>query len=189
MRKAHVVLSAVVAGLVVGCSTMKSAQERHPGAVEINPKAVNRVYPASATRVAWAMGQVMSKDSILDDVQVMRDPQSNESRPLSNAEREKLGFSKFAVGSRDHNYDITAKSKDGQRVGAVIYLKGEDQAEVSLLYGTIGDPDLSRAILDEVEVALKGPVKDPGLTQAVAKAPRPEEGRIPIGLEWPGPLA
>jgi hypothetical protein len=157
---------------MAGCSTMRPAKDRFPGAVDANPKAVNRVYHASATRVAWAMAQVMSKDPILDDVKVVVDPQSNESRPLSTAERDKLGVSRLKIGSHDMNYNVTAKSKDGHRVGAVIFLKGESDAEVSLLYGVAGDPELSRAILDEVEVALAGPLKDPGITRAsTAKAP------------------
>jgi hypothetical protein len=167
MRMSATVRWAIVASTLVGCSTMRSAKDRFPGAVDANPKAVNRVYPASATRVAWAMAEVMSKDPILEDVQVVVDPQSNESRPLSQAERDKLGVSRLKVGSHDVNYDITAKSKDGHRVGAVIFLKGESDAEVSLL-----DPEMSRAILDQVEVALNGPLKDPGIKKAsAAKAP------------------
>lgn len=171
MRKAAPVRWAIAASTLLGCSAMRSAQDRHPGAVDRNPQAVTRVYPASATRVAWAMGQVMSQDPILDDVKVMVDPQSNESRPLSPAEREKLGFTRLKVGTRDVNYNITAKSKDGHRVGVVIQLKGESDAEVSLLYGVAGDPELSRAILDEVGVALAGPVKDPGVSRASASKP------------------
>ena len=172
MRMSATVRWAVVASSLIGCSTMRPAKDRFPGAVDANPKAVNRVYSASATRVAWAMAEVMSKDPILDDVQVMVDPQSNESRPLSQAERDKLGVSRLKVGSHDVNYDITAKSKDGHRVGAVIFLKGESDAEVSLLYGVAGDPEMSRAILDQVEVALNGPLKDPGIKKAsTARAP------------------
>jgi hypothetical protein len=172
MRMSATVRWAIVASTLVGCSTMRSAKERFPGAIDQNPKAVTRVYHASATRVAWAMSEVMSKDSILDDVKAVIDPQSNESRPFSQAEREKLGVSRLKLGSHDVNYDITAKSKDGHHVGAVIFLKGESDAEVSLLYGVAGDPELSRAILDAVEVALTGPLKDPGITKAsTARAP------------------
>lgn len=168
MRRSATVRWAMVASTVIGCSTMRPAKDRFPGAVDANPKAVNRVYPASATRVAWAMAEVMSKDPILDDVQVMVDPQSNESRPFSDAERDKLGISRHKIGSHDVNYDITAKSKDGHRVGAIIFLKGESDAEVSLLYGVGGDPELSRALFDQVEVALGGPLKDPGIRKASA---------------------
>ncbi len=172
MRMSATVRWAIVASTMIGCSTMRPAKDRFPGAVDQNPRAVNRVYPASATRVAWAMAEVMSKDPILDDVQVMIDPQSNESRPFSPAEREKLGGSHLKHGAHDANYDITAKSKDGHRVGAVIFLKGESDAEVSLLYGVAGDPEMSRALLDQVEAALNGPLKDPGIKKATtAKAP------------------
>lgn len=179
MRKAAPARWAILASALVGCSAMKSAQDRHPGVVEPNPNAVTRVYPASATRVAWAMGRVMSQDSILEDVKVMVDPQSNESRPLDPAEREKLGYSRLKVGARDVNYDITAKSKDGHRVGAIVQLKGDSQAEVTLLYGVAGDAELSRVLLDEVEVALAGPAKDPGVSKASASKPaaRKVDGR------------
>ncbi|WP_435009884.1 hypothetical protein P12x_001094 [Tundrisphaera lichenicola] len=166
MSKAVTLRYAIVASVLAGCSTMRSAEDRHPGATDQSDKAVTRVFPASATRVAQAMGRVMSQDPILEDVQVAVDPQSNESRPLSAAERQRLGRSRLAVNARDKNYNIKAKSKDGLSVGAVVYLKGESNAEVSLLYGPGGDPEMSRAILDEVEVALAAPVEDPGVSQA-----------------------
>ena len=125
-----------------------------------------RTYPASATRVAWAMTEVMSKDSILDDVKLMIDPQSDESRPLPRPERDALGLPSMSISARDKNYNIMAKSKDGKRVGVVIAMKGEAESEVSILYGAVGEADLSKVLLDEVEVAIKGPVKNPGLWKA-----------------------
>jgi hypothetical protein len=166
---------ALVACLFCGCSTMKGASERHPGVVDKNPAAVTRVYPASATRVAWALTEVMKKDSIIDDVQLMVDPQSNDSRALSATEREALGVGKFNKLTRDVNYNIKAKSKDGHPIGALVLLKGESSAEVSLLYGSSGDPELSRALLDEVEVALTKPVTDPGVIKAAAAAKTPRK--------------
>lgn len=163
MRKAAPVHWAIVACALHGCSTMKTANERYPGVVDRNPNAVTRVYPASATRVAWAMTQVMMNDPILDDVRLMVDPQSNESRSLSRSEREKLGV---GIARRDVDYDIRAKSKDGHPVGAVVQLKGDSAAEVTLLYGVAGDPELSRSIFERVGAALDGPARDPGLWKA-----------------------
>ncbi len=172
MRQTAPFLWAILACALPGCATMKGGKDRHPGNVQPNPAAVVRTYPASATRVSWALTQVMKKDPILDDVKLMVDPQSNESRPLSHGEREALGMSALKVAARDLNYNITAKSKDGHRVGAVVQIKGDSDSEVTLLYGTAGDPELSRALLDEVQTALAGPVKDPGLTRASASKPK-----------------
>ncbi len=163
MRKTSVLLWATIASATFGCATMRPSKESHPGATEINPKAVTRVYHASATRVAWAMTQVMSKDSILDDVKLMVDPKSNESRPFTREEKEKLGIPSTKLAAKDVNYNIRAKSKDGHRVGVVIQLKDEEDAEVTLLYGVAGDTDLSRLLLDEVSTTLEGPLKKPML--------------------------
>ncbi len=169
MRRAAILAGTLlILAAMHGCATVRSGGSKHPGIQDVNPHAVIRTYPVSATRLAWAMTDVMTRDPILDDVKLMIDPQSNESRPLPHAEREALGLSPMAVTARDVNYNIQAKSKDGQRVGVVIQIKGESDSEVSLLYGVAGDPGLSRAILDEVEVALKGPVKNPGLWKASA---------------------
>lgn len=165
------VLAALVTTFaVVGCATTRSGEGRHPGVVEKNPNATIRTYPASATRVAWALTDVMKKDAILEEVSLMIDPQSRDSRPLSHAEKQALGLSGIKSMQRDMNYNITAKSKDGQRVGVLVLLKGESSAEVSMLYGAVGDAALSKILLDEVEVVMAGPLKDPGLAQAsVAK--------------------
>ena len=176
MRKTILPLWATIASATLGCATMRPSKDAHPGATEINPKAVTRVYHASATRVAWAMTQVMSGDSILDDVKLMIDPKSNESRPLSKSEREALGLPAMSISARDVNYNIQAKSKDGHRVGVVIQVKGDSESEVSILYGAAGDKDLSRVILDQVDVAIKGPVKNPGLWKASdANKPDPKK--------------
>jgi len=167
MRQAATLSGALVLLALQGCSVMRpSGGSSHPGIQDRNPSAVIRTYPASATRVAWAMAQVMTDDSILDDVKLMIDPKSNESRPLPKAEREALGLPAMSISARDVNYNIQAKSKDGRRVGALIQIKGEFESEVSLLYGSMGDADLSRVLLDGVDVAIKGPVKNPGLWKA-----------------------
>ena len=157
--------------LVAGCSTMKSGPSRFPGIQDMNPNAVNRDFDASATRVAWAMTEVMKKDPIIDDVKLMVDPQSNESRLLGREEHEKLGIPATKITAHDMDFNIQAKSKDGQRIGVVIALKGEAGSEVSLLYGEAGEKDLAKALLDDVEAALKGPVKRPELWKADGSAP------------------
>ena len=154
-----------------GCAVTRSGEARHPGVVEKNPNATVRAYPASATRVAWALTEVMKKDPILEDVTLMVDPQSRDSRSLTHAEKQALGFSGVKTLQRDVNYNITAKSKDGQRVGVLVLLKGESDAEVSMLYGPVGDPELSRVLLDQVDTAMVGPLKDPGIAQAAATRP------------------
>ena len=171
-------VAALGAGGLAGCSTTRSGESRHPGVVEKNPNAVIRTYPASATRVAWALTDVMKKDPILEDVQLMVDPQSNDSRSLSHQEREALGLTGTRALKRDVNYNITAKAKNGHRVGVLVLLKGEREAEVSMLYGAVGDAELSRALLDSVDAAMTGPLKDPGLSQASASrsAPNRESG-------------
>lgn len=170
-------LGLAVGAELAGCATTRSADERHPGVVEINPNATVRTYPGSATRVAWALTDVMRKDPILEEVQLMVDPQSNDSRALAHKEREALGLGGSKAFKRDVNYNITAKSKDGKRVGALVLLKGNDSAEVSMLYGPVGDVEMSRNLLDQVNVAMAGPLKDPGLAQAGGTRPaakRPE---------------
>ena len=172
MRRSATILAGAVFSLAFpGCSVMHSSTKAdHPGIQDLNPHAVVRTYPASATRTAWAMTEVMSKDSILEDVKLMIDPQSNESRPLPKAEREALGLPAMSISARDVNYNIMARSKDGKRVGVVVAIKGEAESEVSILYGSVGEPDLCKVLLDEVEVAIKGTVKNPGLWKASAAA-------------------
>ena len=156
---------------LVGCATTRSAADRHPGVVEKNPNATIRTYPASATRVAWALTEVMKKDAVLEDVQLMVDPQSNDSRAFSHQEREALGLNGMKAMKRDVNYNIMAKSKDGHRIGVLVLLKGDSSAEVSMLYGAVGDVEMSRMLLDQVETVMAGPLKDPGLSQASASKP------------------
>ncbi len=166
------VIASLLATLgVVGCATTRSGEARYPGVVEKNPNATVRTYPASATRVAWALTDVMKKDAILEEVKMMVDPQANDSRPLSHTERQALGLSGLKSMQRDVNYNITAKSKDGQRVGVLVLLKGDSGAEVSMLYGAVGDAELSKVLLDQVDVAMAGPLKDPGISQAAASKP------------------
>lgn len=154
-----------------GCSTTRSGEARHPGVVDKNPNATVRTYPASATRVAWALTDVMKKDPVLEDVQLMVDPQSNDSRAFAHQEREALGLTGMKALKRDVNYNITAKAKNGHRVGVLVLLKGDHEAEVSMLYGAVGDIDLSRVLLDQVDAAMAGPLRDPGLAQASATRP------------------
>ena len=168
---ASTLAGAVLSSALAGCPGLHpSTKSGHPGIQDQNPHAVIRTYPASATRTAWALTAVMSGDSILEDVKLMIDPQSNESRPLPKAEREALGLPSMSISARDVNYNIMAKSKDGKRVGVVIAMKGEAESEVSILYGSMGEPDLCKVLLDEVETAIKGPVKNPGLWKASAAA-------------------
>ncbi len=166
-----VIIALIAAAGVVGCATTRSGEARYPGVVEQNPNATLRTYPASATRVAWALTDVMKKDSVLDDVKLMVDPQATDTRAFTHAEKQALGLSGVNSLHRDANYNITAKSKDGQRVGVLVLMKGDANAEVSMLYGPVGDPDMSKALLDEVETAMAGPLKDPGVSQASATKP------------------
>ncbi len=161
---------------VIGCATTRSGDARHPGVVERNPNATVRTYPASATRVAWALTDVMKKDPILEDVQLMADPQSNDSRPFSHAEKQALGLTGMKSMQHDVNYNILAKSKDGHRVGVLVLLKGESDAEVSMLYGAVGDEAMSKTLLDQVDAAMVGPLRDPGLTPASGTKPAAKRG-------------
>lgn len=177
---------ALVVPLGAGCAVTRPASDRHPGVTEQSPGAVVRAYPASATRVAWALTEVMRKDKILDDVQLMVDPQSRDSRAFSHVERQALGYSGLKSLQRDVNYNITAKSKDGHRVGALVLLKGDSGAEVSLLYGTVGDAEMSKVLLDQVESTLAGPLHDPGISPAsatakTAKRPAPSDRTLAGG--------
>ena len=148
-----------------GCAITHPGEARYPGVVEKNPNAAVRAYPASATRVAWALTEVMKKDPILDDVKLVADPQTRDWRGFTHAERQALGFSGMKALQHDVNYNITAKSKDGQKVGVLVLLKGDSGAEVSMLYGAAGDIELSRVLLDQVDAAMVGPLKDPGVAQ------------------------
>ena len=165
------IMALIVGGGVLGCATTRSPEARYPGIVEQNPNATVRTYPASATRVAWALTEVMQKDAVLEDVKLMVDPQATDTRSFSRVEKQALGLTGVNALHRDANYNITARSKDGLRVGALVLLKGDSAAEVSILYGPVGDEGMSKLLLDEVDTVMAGPLKDPGLTQAVATKP------------------
>ena len=164
MRKAAPLTWAIVACLVHGCSTMKP---QHPGITDMNPNAITREFPHTATMVAQTMADVMSSDMIIDNVSMKPDPQSKEYRNFSRAERQQLGIS-LLTPANDVNYNITAKSKDGHPIAVAVRLKGASSAEVSLLYGFSGDTDLSKDILDKVEAQLAKAPKDPGLAKTAA---------------------
>ena len=70
-----------------------------------------------------------------------------------------LGIS-LLTPANDVNWDLKARSKDGHPVTVAVRLKGESGAEVSVLYGFAGDPDLSKDLLDKLELALAKPPKD-----------------------------
>ncbi len=165
MRRAAPVRWVLVSCLAVGCSTVRHRGSDHPGITEPNPSAVNRVYPASATLVARTVADVMSQDSIIDDVSMVADAGSKEYRNFSREDRQRLGIS-MLTPANDVNFNIKAKSKDGRPIAVAVRLKGESSAEVSLLYGFGGDSDLARDILDRVGIALESVPKD----TAVAKA-------------------
>ena len=175
-KSATIVALGVALG-VVGCATTRTGESRHPGVVDKNPNATLRTYPGSATRVAWALTDVMRKDEVLEDVKLMIDPRSNDSRPLSHTEKQALGLTGMKSMQRDVNYNILARSKDGHRVGVLVLLKGDSSAEVSMLYGAVGDPEMSRVLLDQVDAVMAGPLKDPGLSQASASKPAPKRSR------------
>ena len=177
MRRAAPLSWAIVVCLIQGCSTMRPQASQHPGLTDRNPNAVTRTFPASATLVAQRLADVMSEDSIIDNVSMTPDPSSKEFRNFSRADRQALGIS-LLTPANDVNYNITAKSKDGHPVAVAVRLKGGSGSEVSVLYGFAGEPDLSRDLLDKVEVALTKPSKDPGVAKtagskvATAKANR-----------------
>ena len=124
-----------------------------------SPNAVTRTFPASASLVARTMADVMAQDPILDEVAMSPDTSSKEYRNFSRADRQALGISPLTLAN-DVNFNIRAKCKDGFPVAATIRLKGESSAEVSVLYGFGGEPDLSRDLLDKVQAALAAPAKD-----------------------------
>jgi hypothetical protein len=74
------------------------------------------------------------------------------------------------------NFDIKARCKDGSPVTVAVRLKGESSAEVGIVYGFGGEPDLSRDLLDKVEKVLTAPSKD----GAVAKT----AGTRKSGQRW-----
>jgi hypothetical protein len=167
MRRAAPLSWAVVVCLVQGCSTMKPHGPEHPGLTDLNPNATTRTFSSSATLVAQTMADVMSSDSILDNVSMKPDTQSREYRNFSRADRRALGISPLTPAN-DVNYNITAKSKDGHPVAVAVRIKGDSGSEVSVLYGFAGDPGLSRDLLDKVEANLAKPATDAGVAKAAA---------------------
>jgi hypothetical protein len=164
MRRAAPWSLVVVAGLIYGCSTMKPHGSNHPGLTDLNPNAVIRTFPASATLVARTMADVMGEDSIIVNVSMTPDAKSKEFRNFSRADREALGISPLTPAN-DVNYNITARSRDGHPIDVAVRLKGESGSEVSVLYGFAGDSGLSRDLLDKAEVALAKPPKDSGVAK------------------------
>jgi hypothetical protein len=115
--------------------------------------------------VARTLADVMSEDSIIDNVSMAPD-KGREFRNFSRADRQALGIA-MLTPTNDVNYNITARSKDGHPITVAVRLKGDSGSEVSILYGSSGDPELSRDLLDKAEAALAArPSKDPGLARA-----------------------
>ena len=160
MRRVAPWLLVLVAFLDSGCSTVKPRGSEHPGLTDLNPNALTREFSASATLVAQTMADVMSADSIIENVSMIPDPQSREFRNFTRADRQALGIS-LLTPTNDVNYNITAKSKDGHPIAVAVRLKGQSGSEVSVLYGFAGDPDLSRDLLDKTQEALTRPQKTP----------------------------
>ena len=171
MRRAAPLSWAIVICLLHGCSTMRPGGSQHPGVTDRNPAAITREFSSSSTLVAQTLADVMSEDSILDNVSMTPDTKSREFRNFSRADRQALKIS-LLTPANDVNYNIAAKSKDGHPVAVAIRLKGDSGSEVSVLYGSGGDPDLSRDLLDKAEAALARPPKDP----AVATTSGPKTG-------------
>ena len=164
MRRSACFLSLTLGCLVLGCATMRTSDSRYPGITEPNPNAVTRVFPASATLVAQRMTDVMGQEEILDAVAMVPDTASKEYRNFSKADRQALGIS-LLTPANDVNFNITAKCKDRAPVAVAVRLKGESSAEVSVLYGFGGDPDLSRDLLDKLQAALPGPAEGQAVTR------------------------
>jgi hypothetical protein len=169
MRRAAPLSWVIVVCLVQGCSTMRPGGSQHPGLTEVSPNAITRTFPASATLVARTVADVMSEDSIIDNVSMTPD-KGKEFRNFSRADRQSLGIAMLAP-TNDVNYNITARSKDGHPITVAVRLKGDSGSEVSVLYGSGGDPELSRDILDKAEAVLARPSKDPGLARANSTKP------------------
>jgi len=106
----------------------------------------------------------MKQEAILDNVVMYHDPANRECRNFSKADRQTLGIS-LLTPANDVNFDIKAKCKDGSPVIVAIRLKGESSAEVSVVFGYGGDPDLSGDLLDKLQAVLTAPVKDKALAK------------------------
>jgi hypothetical protein len=165
MRRAFAPLClAVLATMAAGCSIMGSQASKHPGITDENPDAVTRVFPATATQMAQIMTDVMSADPILDKVS-MTPSGGREFRNFSRSERKVLGMSALEMAN-DVNYDINAKSKNGHPVIVAVRLKGEASCELSVLYGSRGDEDLSKDLLDKAQAMLASASQNPTLKKA-----------------------
>ena len=164
MRRDAPLSLVIVVCLLHGCSTIRPGGSQHPGLTDVSPNAITRTFSASATLVAHTMADVMSADEILDNIAMTPDTASREFRNFSRADRQALGIS-MLTPTNDVNYNITAKSKDGHPVTVAVRLKGDSGSEVSVLYGSGGDPDLSREILDKTESALARPPKEPSVAK------------------------
>ena len=156
MRRTVSLATLVACSLVLGCSTMRPSGAQHPGIVEKNPSALTRAFPNSATLVTQTMAEVMSGDSILENISMTPDVQSREFRNFSRLDRQALKISPLTPAN-DVNYNIRARCKDGSPVAVAVRLKGEAGCEVSVLYGFSGEPDLSRDLLDKAQAALASP--------------------------------
>jgi hypothetical protein len=156
--------SLVIVIALYGCSTMNPRGTDHPGITEMNPNAVTREFPATSTQVAQIMAEVMTKDSILDQVSILADKQSKEFRNFTKAERQALGIS-LLTPANDVNFNLTARSKNGHPVTVAVRLKGQSGSEVSVLYGASGDTALSKDLLDKAEATLAKAAVDPNLAK------------------------
>jgi hypothetical protein len=146
----------------------------HEGVTDMNPEAVVREFPNhSATLVAKTMTDVMAADPILVNVVLSPDTASKEFRQFSKADRQALGIGPMSL-ENDVNYNVQGKSRDGHDVNVAIRLKGATGAEVSVVYGYGGDPEMSRDLLDKLAVALATPAatKDGAVAKTSGSKPR-----------------
>jgi hypothetical protein len=177
MRRAAPLSLAIVASMAFGCSIMGPQGSKHPGITNANPDAVIREFPTTATEMAKIMADVMGADPILDYVN-MTPAGDREARLFSKAERERMGIPKFEL-TNDVNYVAKAKSKNGHPVEVNIRLKGESSCEVSVLYGSRGDDELSKDLLDKAQGALVNTTKDTAVTKASGSKPVAATGSKP----------
>jgi hypothetical protein len=162
----------MITSLALGCSTMGSRGSDHPGITDGNPDLVVREFPATATQMAKIMVDVMAADPILEHAS-MKPAGGREYRNFSKAERETLGVSMLERGN-DVNWNLEARSKDGHPVGVAIRLKGEASCEISVLYGSQGDNELSKDLLDKAQASLEKSKSDVAVTKTSAsKAAKP----------------
>jgi hypothetical protein len=166
MRTVAPISLAIIASLAFGCSTMGSKSSNHPGITDNNPDLVVREFPATATQMAKVMVDVMAADPILDNAS-MKPAGGREYRNFSKAEREALGVSMLERGN-DVNWNLEARSKDGHPVAVAIRLKGEAACEISVLYGSRGDVDLSKDLLDKAQASLEQSKSDAAVTKTSA---------------------